>query len=84
MSITTTQTTPQARPPLAERILDSFPSGAYALAGLLRLMDVVESTAVPTAAVGCCVQPRLLINPHFVDEHAATPEKLLMLVMHEL
>jgi hypothetical protein len=26
----------------------------------------------------------LLINPQFVDEHAGTPEKLMMLVMHEL
>jgi hypothetical protein len=28
--------------------------------------------------------PRLLINPQFVEAHAATPERLLMLVMHEL
>ena len=36
---------------LAERILDCFPGGSYALAGLLRRMDVVESDQVPTAAV---------------------------------
>jgi len=69
---------------LAERILDCFPSGSYALTALLRLMDVVESDEVPTAAVECRIQPRLLINPGFVDRHAETPEKLLMLVMHEL
>ncbi len=69
---------------LAERILDCFPGGSYALAGLLRLMDVVESDQVPTAAVECRVQPRLLVNPGFVARHAETPEKLLMLVMHEL
>ena len=69
---------------LAERILDSFPSGSYALSALLRLMDIVESTEVPTAAVECRVQPRLLMNPEFVAEHAQTPERLLMLVMHEL
>jgi hypothetical protein len=39
---------------------------------------------VPTAAVECRVQPRLLINPRFVGKHARTSEKLLMLVMHEL
>lgn len=72
------------REPLAERILDAFPSGSYALSGLLRLMDIVETTSVPTAAVECRVQPRLLINPEFVAAHANTPEKLLMLVMHEL
>jgi hypothetical protein len=69
---------------LADRILDTFPSGSYALSALLRLMDIVESERVPTAAVECRVQPRLLINPKFVGRHAETPEKLLMLVMHEL
>jgi hypothetical protein len=70
--------------PLTEIILDAFPSGSYALAGLLRLMDIVETDRVPTAAVECRVQPRMLINPVFVQEHAQTPEKLMMLVMHEL
>ena len=36
------------------------------------------------AAVECRAQPRLLVNPEFVAAHANTPEKLLMLVMHEL
>ncbi|NCW26304.1 MAG: hypothetical protein EBV84_13195, partial [Betaproteobacteria bacterium] len=69
---------------LAASILDAFPSGSYAMTGLLRLLDIVASTSVPTAAVECRVQPRLLINPEFVSVHADTPEKLLMLVMHEI
>lgn len=69
---------------LAQQVLDTFPGGSYALSALLRLMDIRETTEVPTAAVECRIQPRLLINPDFVDRHAATPEKLLMLVMHEL
>ena len=69
---------------LSEQILDVFPSGSYALAGLLRLLDIVETESVPTAAVECLAQPRMLINPKFVAAHAETPEKLLMLVMHEL
>jgi hypothetical protein len=69
---------------ITERILDCFPSGTYALSALLRLMDIVETGSVPTAAVECRVQPRLLINPEFVGKHARTSEKLLMLVMHEL
>jgi hypothetical protein len=47
-------------------------------------MDIVETGSVPTAAVECRLQPRLLINPEFVGKHARTSEKLLMLVMHEL
>ncbi len=69
---------------LADSILDAFPSGSYALSALLRLLDIVATDRVPTAAVECRAQPRLLINPAFVAEHAPTPEKLLMLVMHEL
>jgi hypothetical protein len=69
---------------IADRILDAFPSGSYGLLALLRLLDIVETTEVDTAAVECTSMPRLLINPQFVDAHAATPERLLMLVMHEL
>ena len=69
---------------IEEQVLDCFPSGSYALSALLRLMDIVESEKIPTAAVECRIQPRLLINPRFVSRHANTPERLLMLVMHEL
>jgi hypothetical protein len=69
---------------LKDAIFDCVPAGHYALAALLRLVDVVETDAVPTAAVECSAQPRLLVNPGFVGRHAGTPEKLLMLVMHEV
>ncbi|MCY3853322.1 MAG: hypothetical protein OXG03_07115 [Gammaproteobacteria bacterium] len=69
---------------LERQILDCFPSGKYALTSLLRLVDIVESDHVATASVECGNQPRLRINPTFVKQHAETPEKLLMLVMHEL
>jgi hypothetical protein len=52
---------------LADRILDCFPSGTYALSALLRLLDVVETRDVETAAVECRFQPRLLVNPDFGD-----------------
>jgi predicted metal-dependent peptidase len=69
---------------ISERILDCFPSGTYALHALLQLLEIVETTEVDTAAVECRIQPRMLINPEFIETWAATPEKLLMLVMHEL
>jgi hypothetical protein len=69
---------------VSERILDCFPSGTYALHALLQLVEIVETTKVDTAAVECLIQPRMLINPEFVETWAATPEKLLMLAMHEL
>ena len=70
--------------PLERRILDCFPSGEYAVTALLRVLEVVESEQVQTAAIGDGAQPRLLINPSFAARHAATPERLFMLVMHEL
>ena len=69
---------------ISERILDCFPSGSYALNALLQLMEIVESTDVATAAVECTHQPRMKINPDFVAKHAHTPERLMMLVLHEL
>ena len=69
---------------IAERILDAFPSGSYGLLALLRLLDIIETGGVDTAAVECTVMPRLLVNPAFVEAHAATSERLLMLIMHEL
>ncbi len=69
---------------LRERLFDCLPAGRYAFSGLLRLLDVVETAAVPSAAVECRAQPRILVNPAFVAAHAETPEKLMMLVMHEL
>jgi hypothetical protein len=69
---------------LKDRLFECLPAGRYALSGLLRLLDVVETEAVPTAAVECQAQPRLLVNPAFIAQHAATPEKLMMLVLHEI
>jgi len=73
-----------ATEPLADRLLSSFPSGSYCLPSLLQLAEIVETTEVPSACVECAMRPRLLINPEFVARHAETPEKLVMLVMHEL
>lgn len=70
--------------PLATRVLDCFPSGQYALLGLLQVLDVSADDGIPTAAVECRVRPRLLLNPSFVAVRASTPETLFMLVMHEL
>ncbi len=72
------------KPSLTNRILDAFPSGRYGLLGLLRLLDIVETDEVPTAAIECSALPRMRINRAFVDTFAATAEKLLMLVLHEL
>ena len=69
---------------LTERLLQAFPSGSFCLPAMLELAAIEETDAVPTAAVECCARPRLLLNPRWINEHAATPEKLVMLTLHEL
>jgi hypothetical protein len=68
----------------AARVLDAFPTGRYGLLALLRILDIEPSEKVETAAIECVAVPRMLINPAFVEAVANTPEKLMMLVMHEL
>ncbi|NBX25774.1 MAG: hypothetical protein EBQ99_06960 [Planctomycetes bacterium] len=69
---------------LTERLLQAFPSGSFCLPAMLELASIEETDAVPTAAVECVARPRLLLNPTWIAEHAATPEKLVMLTLHEL
>ena len=69
---------------LTERLLQAFPSGSFCLPAMLELASIEETDAVPTAAVECCARPRLLLNPEWIEEHAATPEKLVMLTLLEL
>jgi hypothetical protein len=69
---------------LTDCIFEALPAGDYCLPALLRVVEVVETDRVPTASIECSDWPRLLVNPEFVNRHANTPEKLLMLVLHEL
>jgi len=69
---------------LTDRLLQAFPSGSFCLPAMLELAAIEETTDVPTAAVECLARPRLLLNPQWIAEHAATPEKLVMLTLHEL
>ncbi|MBU6290300.1 MAG: hypothetical protein KGS10_19245, partial [Chloroflexi bacterium] len=69
---------------LTDRIFSALPAGDYCMPALMKVLEVVETDRVPTASIECTDWPRLLINPAFVARHANTPEKLLMLVLHEL
>lgn len=69
---------------LKSQVFDCFPARQYGLVKLLQLADVVETDSIPSAAVECKGRPRLLINPAFVKQHASSPEKLFVLILHEL
>lgn len=67
-----------------ERFFDAFPAGSYAISGWLRLLDFQESREVETAAIRSGGGHVILVNPDFVARHAPTPERQVMLVLHEL
>lgn len=69
---------------LTDRIFSALPAGDYCVPALMKVLEVVETERIPTASIECTDWPRLLVNPAFVARHANTPEKLLMLVLHEL
>lgn len=69
---------------LPELLYGSLPAGTYCFPALLRIVDIIETTDVPTAAVECLPQPRMFVNPDFVTNHANTSGKLTFLLLHEL
>ncbi len=69
---------------LIEQVLQSVPAVHYGVSAMLRLLSIEESTEIPTACVSCGEYSTLRINPEFCARHAATKEKMMMLVLHEL
>ena len=55
-----------------------------ALQALLTVSRVEWSDAIATACIECVERPRLRLNPAFVARWCGTPERLSMLVLHEL
>ena len=66
------------------RIAESLPKDSVSLRALLQIACIEESLNVPTACVTFGSEPRLVVNPEFVECHASTPAKLQALIGHEL
>ena len=69
---------------VAARIARSLPGASFELEALVRLVGIVETTSIPSAAVSCSGRSRLLINPEFVQRWCQRDEHLFLLVMHEM
>jgi len=67
-----------------EEIWQAFPAGSYAIAGLMRILEIRESRDVPTAAISGGDTAVILLNPDYVARHAPTPERQAALILHEL
>ena len=69
---------------LLATVLSTAGMHTRALDALLTVSRVEWSDEVATACIDCCERPRLRLNPHFIARHCGTPERLTMLVLHEL
>jgi hypothetical protein len=69
---------------LVEGVLDLAGARSLALDALLSVSSVEWSAEITTACVECSDRPRLLLSPAFVERYCTTPERLAMLLLHEL
>lgn len=69
---------------LEQRLASCIPGGTLELEAFLRLVEIRETTEIPTAAVTTGATSRLLLNPEFIEKYCANDEHLFLLVMHEL
>ncbi|MCE9614780.1 MAG: hypothetical protein K8T26_10925 [Lentisphaerae bacterium] len=66
------------------RIYGVLSAGSYQMHKLLCLLDIELSERIDTAAVDVAERPRMLLNPHFVEQYCRRDEHLFLLVLHEL
>ncbi|CAB4323194.1 MAG: hypothetical protein F2520_04685 [Actinobacteria bacterium] len=69
---------------LQDRLSSCIPGATFELEAFLRLVEIRETTDVPTAAVTTGATSKLLLNPDFVEKYCRHDEHLFLLVMHEL
>jgi hypothetical protein len=60
---------------LEQRLASCIPGGTFELEAFLKLVEICETTEVPTAAVTTGATSRLLLNPEFVSEYC-TPDSV--------
>lgn len=65
---------------LLEELIDENP---FAIRAVLKILDVSFTDSVPTLAVTCEEQPRLLVNLEFVRKHCRTDAKVKAVICHE-
>jgi hypothetical protein len=74
------RTTAHTLPAVVRELIDENP---FACRAVLQVVSLDWSTEVPTAAVSCEAQPRLLVNRGFVESHCRTETELKALLLHE-
>jgi predicted metal-dependent peptidase len=65
---------------LIAELIDDNP---FACRALLQIVSTEFTTDVPTAAVTCGGEPRLLLNPEFLERHCQTEAHVKAVICHE-
>lgn len=65
---------------LLRELVDENP---FALRAVLRILHVEFTPEIPTLAVTCEAQPRLLVNLDFLAQHAHTESEAKAVIVHE-
>jgi len=65
---------------LLQELIDENP---FAIRAALRILKVEYTATIPTLAVTCEAQPRMLVNLAFLTEHAKTEAQAKAVVAHE-
>ncbi len=72
--------TPALFEALLQELIDENP---FAIRAALRILKVEYTTEIPTLAVTCEAQPRMLVNLAFLGRHAKTETQAKAVVVHE-
>ena len=64
-------------------VIELVDENPFAIRPVLKILDIVFTTAVPTLAVTCVDRPRLLVNLEFLNEHCRNDQHIKALICHE-
>jgi predicted metal-dependent peptidase len=65
---------------LLQELIDENP---FAIRAMLKVLEVIFTTRIPTLAVTCEDRPQLLVNLEFVSQHCKTDNHVKAIVCHE-
>ena len=64
-------------------VIELIDENPFAVRAVLKILDIVFTTAVPALAVNCEARPRLLVNPEFLKKHCRNDQQVKAVICHE-
>jgi len=66
-----------------EIIIELIDDNPFAIRPLLKILDIIFTTTVPTLTVICEAHPRLLVNLEFLKKHCQDDQEVKAVICHE-